>query len=495
MSGNEKELRTGDRGLSNSGGSGPQPSILSPIEAARKRFAGKRVTVVGLAREGASLVRYLAGAGARVTANDRAAEGSIPRFTIELLEQLRVDGAFGGHPAELFLGSDVIFVSPGVPRQLDVLVQARAAGVPVSSETQLFFELCQGRIIGITGSSGKTTTTVLTGEMLRRAGLTVHVGGNIGAPLIEKVGEIGPDHWVVLEMSSFQLETLPYSPPVAAILNITPNHLDRHPGMDAYIAAKTNILSHQREGDLAILNADDPVGRSLGTVSPPRWFSIERPVEGSHLQDGRVVIHRGSALEAVCDVGDIRLRGRHNLANVVAATAIASSAGVPATAMRSAIAAFTGVPHRLEIVAEQSGVIYCNDSIATAPERAIASLCSFDQPILLIAGGRNKKLPLEAWAGEIRLRVKALVLMGEAADAIEQAVQEAAGGELPWLQRASSMAEAVEQARSMASAGDVVLLAPGCTSFGMFKDFEARGEAFRQAVHRLSSSASDREVQ
>ncbi len=462
----------------------------APLEVARERFSGKRVTVVGLAREGASLVRFLYGAGARVTANDTGAEASTPRATLDLLEQLGVDGVFGGHPTELFLGSDVIFVSPGVPQQVDAIVQARAAGVPVSSETQLFFELCQGRIVGITGSSGKTTTTALTGEMLRRAGMTVHVGGNIGAPLIERVAEIGPDHWVILEMSSFQLETLPYSPPVAAVLNITPNHLDRHAGMEAYIAAKTNILSHQDPGDLAILNADDAVGSSLKTVNPPLWFSIERSVEGSHLQDGSVVLRRGSRIETVCSVSEIRLRGRHNLANVVAATAIASSAVVPVPAMHDAIAGFSGVPHRLEIVGELDGIIYCNDSIATAPERAIASLRSFDQPIVLIVGGRNKKLPLEEWAAEIRRRVKGLVLMGEVADAIEQAVGETTGGDIPRMSRAESMEEAVHAARSLARSGDVVLLAPGGTSFDMFKDFEARGEAFRQAVRRLSGSTS-----
>ncbi len=461
-----------------------------PIEIARGRFAGKRVTVVGLAREGVSLVRFLAGLGAHVTANDKAAEDSVPRPTLEMLEQLGVEGVFGGHPSELFLGSDVVFVSPGVPQQLDAIVQARAAGIPVSSETQLFFEVCQGRILGITGSSGKTTTTALTGEMLRRAGMTVYVGGNIGAPLIERVGEIAPDEWVVLEMSSFQLETLPYSPRVAAVLNITPNHLDRHAGMDAYVAAKANILSHQHADDLAILNADDPVGSALKTVNPPIWFSIEQAVEGSYLQNGSVILRRGSRLEAVCGADEIRLRGRHNLANVVAATAIASSVGVPVPAMHGAITDFTGVPHRLEIVGEIDGILYCNDSIATAPERAIASLRSFDQPIVLIAGGRNKKLPLGEWAEQIRLRVKALVLMGEAADAIEQAVLAATNGETPRILRAGSMEEAVRDASSMAHAGDVVLLAPGGTSFDMFKDFEARGEAFRQAVRLLSSSDS-----
>ncbi len=491
MTSKDEGLRTGNWGLTGRHAPGPQSSALSPVETAKSRFAGKRVTVVGLAREGMSLVRFLARVGARVTANDRAAESAVPAATLDLLDQIGASRALGGHPEELFLNSDAIFVSPGVPQQLDPLVRAREAGIPVSSETQLFFELCRGRIVGITGSSGKTTTTALVGEMFRCAGMPVHVGGNIGTPLLEQVDEIGSDDWVILEMSSFQLETIPYSPPIAAILNITPNHLDRHAGMDAYVAAKANIVRHQRPGDRVILNADDRIGRSVETVVPPIWFSIEKPVEGSHLQDETVVLRRGSNVVSVCDVAAIRLRGRHNVANVVAATAIASAAGVPVEAMRSAVAGFRGVPHRLEIVAEKDGVTYCNDSIATSPERSIASLRAFQEPVVLIACGRNKKLPFEAWAELIRRRVKGLIVMGEAADAIEGAVRAAQGGSLPEIQRAGSMTEAVQRAGSLATPGDVVLLAPGCTSFDMFTDFEARGEAFRQAVRGGSGEVSE----
>ncbi len=462
-----------------------ESSALSPSEVARQRFAGKRVTVVGLAREGLSLVRFLARAGARVTANDRAA--ALPEPVAAELDGLRIPTVLGGHPEELLTGSDAVFASPGVPKDLPALRCVRAAGVPISSETQLFFELCRGTIVGITGSSGKTTTTALTGEMVRRAGWPVHVGGNIGTPLIEKVDEIGPGDWVVLEMSSFQLETLPYSPPVAAILNITPNHLDRHAGMDAYIAAKTNIVRHQKGEDRVVLNADDRVGSSVRTVCEPIWFSIERAVTGGCVDGDEVVWRARGARAVVCRVGEIGLRGRHNLANVVAAVAIGGAVGLPPEAMREAIRAFPGVPHRLEIVGELGGVLYCNDSIATAPERAIASLRSFEQPVVLIAGGRNKKLPMGDWAALIRERVDAVVLLGEAADEIERAIREASGGHLPELSRAVSMAEAVRVASEHAAPGSVVLLAPGCTSFDMFKDFEERGECFREAVRRLGA--------
>lgn len=453
-------------------------------EKARERFAGKKITVVGLAREGLSLVRFLTGVGAEVTANDRAPASKLEK-TLASLQGLPVRFILGDHPVEAFLESDVLFVSPGVPQELPPLVEARRRGVPISSETQLFFELCRGRILGITGSSGKTTTTALTGEMLRRGGVSVYVGGNIGVPLLEQVDEIGPDEWVVLEMSSFQLERLPFSPHVAAILNITPNHLDRHPDMESYAAAKANIINHQGSGDWAILNADDPITLGLNSAGKTLWFSLEKAVEGSFLDNSQVVLCRDGKTETVCEIGDVRLRGRHNLYNVVAATALASAVGVSIDAMKEAIAGFTGVPHRLEPVGEIEGVTFFNDSIATAPERAMASLRSFEEPIVLIAGGRDKHLPMEEWGEMIRRRVKAVVLMGEAAGLIERAILNAPGEQSPPIQRVDSMDEAVAAAYAASAAGDVVVLAPGCTSFDMYSDFEERGERFREAVQKL----------
>jgi len=455
-----------------------------PSEIARERFAGKRVAVIGLAREGVSLARFLAEAGADVVANDRAPAAALEK-PLAALGDLPVRLVLGGHPQEVFLESDVVFVSPGVPQELPPLAEARRQGIAISSETQLFFELCRGRLVGITGSSGKTTTTALTGEMLRQAGLPVYVGGNIGVPLLERVDEIEPGEWVVLEMSSFQLETLPYSPPVAAILNITPNHLDRHADMESYAAAKANIVRHQGTEDWAILNADDRITADIQGGGCTVWFSLERPVDGCYLEGERFLLRRTASVETVCEAGEVRLRGRHNLYNVAAAVAVASVVGAPVAAMRSAIGGFRGVPHRLEPVGVVDGVAYYNDSIATAPERAMASLRSFEEPIVLIAGGRDKHLPMEEWGEMIRRRVKALVLIGEAAGKIERAVLDAPGGAPPPMARVNSMEEAVALAWASSAPGDVVLLAPGCTSFDMFRDFEERGERFRECVRGL----------
>lgn len=458
--------------------------MKTPSEIARERFAGTKVTVVGLAREGVSLVRFLASVGAEVTANDRSPAAALEE-AVASLQGLPVRLVLGEHPTELFLSSDLLFVSPGVPQELPPLSEARRRGVTISSETQLFFELCQGRLMGVTGSSGKTTTTALTGDMVRKAGFPVYVGGNIGVPLLEQVNEIGPEDWVVLEMSSFQLETLPYSPSVAAILNITPNHLDRHPDMESYAAAKANIVQHQTSDSWAVLNADDPATDGIKAPGHTLWFSIERSVQGCHLENGKVVLRRGMSVEPVCGLAEVRLRGRHNLYNVVAACALASAIGVSVEAMREAISGFEGVPHRLEPAGEVGGVAFYNDSIATAPERAMASLRSFDEPIVLIAGGRDKHLPMEEWGEMIRRRVKAVVLMGEAAGLIEKAIIEAPGGALPPICRVGSMDEAVVVAFAAATPGDVVVLAPGCTSFDMYRDFEERGARFRESVQAL----------
>ena len=457
-----------------------------PTAVARERYAGKRVTVVGLAREGRALVRFLAEAGARVTANDGGTPSSLLAAT-QALKSLPVEFRLGEHPQELFLASDHIFVSPGVPQELPALVAARRRGVPISSETQLFFELCEARIIGVTGSSGKTTTTALAGRMLEQAGLRVHVGGNMGIPLLERLDSIGAEDWVLLEMSSFQLETLPYSPCVGALLNVTPNHLDRHGDMESYRVAKMNILNHQLPGDLAMLNADDPVTSAAKPRGEALWFSLENVVEGSFLEEGWITLRRDGVSTRVFPASGVKLLGRHNLANILAASAIGLAVGAPAEAMAAAIDAFKGVPHRLELVGEVDGVRYYNDSIATAPERSVASLRSFDAPTVLIAGGRDKALPLGEWAREIRRRVKALVLMGESADAIARAVTEPEEGNPPRIIRVAGMDEAVAQAHRAAYAGDVVLLAPGCTSFDMYSDFEEREIRFQEAVAALKS--------
>jgi len=465
------------------------------------RLAGLRATIIGLGREGTALARFLVEHGARVTVSDikppEALAGAISQ-----LRGLDIRYALGGHP-DWILAADVLFLSPGVPADVPVAVEARRRGVAISSETRLFTRLCPAPIIGITGSSGKTTTTTLVGQMLQAAGRRTWVGGNIGQPLIGRLGEMVAGDAVVMELSSFQLEgfgpaTPPeqafppggWSPEGAAILNITPNHLDRHPSMEAYIAAKANILRYQRPGGWAVLGADDPVTQSLrGQCAGQVWeFSLRGRVEaGAWLQgDTLMWAPRAGAAEPICQVGEIKLRGRHNIANMLAACAVSGAAGAGPEAMRAVATTFAGVEHRLELVRVLDGVSYYNDSIATSPERAIAAIESFSEPLVLLAGGRDKHLPWQAWAELVCRRVREVVCFGEMVPLLERALAEAGGG--PRVHACGTLAEAVQTAARVAQPGDVVLLSPGGTSFDAFPDFVARGEAFRAAVSELGKA-------
>ena len=465
------------------------------------RLADLRATIIGLGREGTALARFLAERGARVTVSDikppEALAGAIAQ-----LRGLDLCYALGGHP-DWILAADVLFLSPGVPADGPVAREARRRGVAVSSETRLFTRLCPAPIVGITGSSGKTTTTTLVGKMLEAAGQRTWVGGNIGQPLIGRLGEIGPGDAVVMELSSFQLEgfgpaTPPekafppggWSPAGAAILNITPNHLDRHPSMEAYVAAKANILRYQRSGDWAVLNADDPVTQSLRgqCVGQVLEFSLQGPVAaGAWLQGDELVWRpQAGAGQAICKVSEVRLRGRHNIANMLAACAVSGAMGVGIEAMRQVATTFTGVEHRLELVRVVGGVSYYNDSIATSPERAIAAIESFTEPLVLLAGGRDKHLPWQTWAELVCRRVREVVCFGEMVPLLERVLAEAGGG--PPVHACRTLAEAVRVAAQVARPGDVVLLSPGGTSFDAFPDFVARGEAFKAAVRELGAA-------
>ena len=448
-------------------------------------FRGKKVTILGLGREGKALARYLSQEGAEVTVSDIKSEEDL-RERKEELAGLPLRFLLGGHPPEI-LESETILVSPGVPLEIPILAEAGQQGIPLESETRLFFARCPAPIIGITGSSGKTTTTALVGEMLRTEGFGTFVGGNIGRPLIDRLEEITPQDKVVLELSSFQLELMTQSPHIAAVLNITPNHLDRHPSMSAYIKAKANIVRYQREEDWAVLNGDDPIARTLAGKCPGQVAIFGwKEVEGAFLQGQDILIRLGGREQRVCRLDDIKLRGKHNIYNVMAASLVAHLAGANPQAMRFAIRHFTGIEHRLELVRELRGVHYYNDSIATSPERTVAALSSFAEPILLLAGGRDKGLPIDRMAELIRQKVRYLVLFGEAAAKIEGAVLEKGPqSPRPEITHAASMEEAVEVAAGRARRGEVVLLAPGCTSFDMYRDFAARGEHFKELVNRL----------
>ena len=454
---------------------------------------GKNVLILGLAREGAALARYLARQGARVTVTDSASREQL-RDRVRGLSGMGIRFLLGGHHPELLEKTELFFVSPGVPEQNPVFRAAGQAGLPIQSMTTLFFELCPGRIVGITGSSGKTTTTGLIGHILRQAGVDSVVGGNIGDPMLDLLPRIGPSTTVVLELSSFQLSILRRSPHIAVVTNITPNHLDRHGGMAQYIAAKRQVVQHQIPGDFAVLNAHDGEVREFAEETPAeiRWFGYDLGrMRGAAVLNGWV----GLQAERFCPViavSDIPLLGCHNVENVLAALAVVNVLGVPCARIAAAVRIYRPAPHRLETIGVYDGVRYVDDSIATSPARTSVALRALDAPVLLIAGGRDKQLPWDEVARLITQRVCALFLIGEAAPTIEEAVRRYLTkrsllcGEA--ILQCPSLGEAVAQARRLATAGDVVLLSPGCASYDMFTDFEERGRMFAQAVEALDAA-------
>lgn len=460
------------------------------------KWTGKKVSVIGLGQSNQALIHYLARKGVRVIARDQKDEMGLGA-AYERLSALGVEFHLGESYLEGLEASDGIFVTPGMRKDLPQLLRAKEAGVPISTEINLFFELCRAPIVGVTGSSGKTTTTSLIGAILEAAGHKTYVGGNIGNPLINSVDDISPRSAVVLELSSFQLELLERSPNVAVITNISPNHLDFHGTMDAYIHAKSRIFAFQKGQDVLIVNQDDtqvnPMAHNVS--SHVLRFSRRGEVrDGAFIDDGRIVLSRhsrgGRSLVDVCSTREIRLLGDHNLENVLAACTVGHLLGATAGTMREVITSFTGVVHRLELVREAGGVRYYNDSIATSPARAAAGLKAFDRPVHLIAGGYDKLIPFDELAEAACHKAKAVYLIGETADAIEKAIAKAADGKktAPLVMKFRTLDEAVAAAKARAMSGDVVLLSPGCASYDMFPNFEARGDRFRKLVHSLTEA-------
>ena len=461
-----------------------------------ENWSGKKVIVIGAARQGTALSRYLASKGAQVILTDMHSLDELPA-NLPDLEKLGIQLRLGGHPLELLEGADLVCVSGGVPLTIPFIQAAMQRGIPLSNDSQIFLEACPAQVIGITGSSGKTTTTALVGLMaqkyfeMKQNGHRAWVGGNIGNPLIEQVDQIDEDDLVVLELSSFQLELMTRSPQIAAILNITPNHLDRHGSMQAYIAAKSRILRFQHAGDVAILNRDDPGSWSLAEhlKSDLISFGFQKPdskQNGTYIYKDAIWLQLGRESLKMLPLEWIQLPGRHNIANVLAACAIAAAASLALPAIQTAIEEFTGIPHRLEFIRNINGADWYNDSIATAPERTMAAIEAFEGPLVLLLGGRDKNLPWDDLAQLIHQRVRAVVLFGEAAGLIEKALGAVKKGEtLQVISRCNTLEEAVQAAAKLAQPGDTVLLSPGCTSFDAFKDFEERGEYFRKLVNAL----------
>lgn len=464
-------------------------------------WTGKRVLILGAARQGQALARWLARRGARVTLNDLRPLDDM-RAAQAALGDVDVEWVLGGHPLELLERVDLVCPSGGVPLTLPIVAAALKRGIALSNDTQIFLESAPCKTIGITGSAGKTTTTTLVGEMAKMAfhhsefGIQnseirrVFIGGNIGDPLINYVDQMTPDDLAILEISSFQLDQMTVSTDVAAVLNVTPNHLDRHGTMAVYAAAKARLLDFQAKDSAAVLGRDDPGswglrGRVHGKLYGFSLSPLDEGLDGSYLSDGLLALRDGLACVPLLPREKIQLRGDHNVSNALAAFAIGHAANFPLDAMLTAAERFRGVPHRLEFVRERNGARWYNDSIATAPERAMAAIRSFDEPITLLLGGRDKNLPWDALADLVHQRVEHVILFGEAARLIEAAFGPASGVTRTQV-KCRSLREAVDAAALAANPGSVILLSPGGTSFDEFVDFAERGERFKKWVSELS---------
>jgi UDP-N-acetylmuramoylalanine--D-glutamate ligase len=470
-----------------------------------RNWKGKPVVIVGAARQGLALARFLAGRGARVTINDQRQPEAM-QAAIQTLAGTPADYAvnwvLGSHPLALLDGCELVCVSGGVPLNLPILVEARRRQIELTNDSQIFMEAVRAPVIGITGSAGKTTTTTLVGRMaqaeataLPESGRSAWVGGNIGLPLVEYVDTILAEDRVIVELSSFQLELMTCSPQVSAVLNITPNHLDRHGTLENYTAAKANILTHQDSSGITVLNREDPgawslAGQVRGRLVSFGWTRPRNGLAGTFIDDERLfyVDEAGESLELM-PRSIVRLRGEHMLMNVLAACALAVAVRMPVEAMQAGVREFEGVAHRLEWVRTWNGVQWYNDSIATAPERTLAAIQAFDEPLVLLLGGRDKNLPWEKLAGLIRQRVDHVIVFGEAAAMIARAIQPedyGAAARLKSVHQCENLREAMQAAAELAQPGSVVLLSPGGTSYDEFRDFEERGERFREWVKALT---------
>jgi UDP-N-acetylmuramoylalanine--D-glutamate ligase len=443
----------------------------------------KRVLVVGLGRSGVASALFLKSRGARVTVSDAKSEDQLREEIPALLDQ-GIAVETGGHGERTFQDQDLIVVSPGVPVDSSALLQARALGAPVIGEIELASKFLSGRIVAITGSNGKTTTTTLIGEILAKSGLKALVGGNIGTPAISLVPKATAETAVVLEVSSFQLETIHrFRPKIAVVLNVTPDHLDRHRTFAAYVDAKARILENQTSDDFAVLNADDPTCVELAarTRAQVFWFSRKREVEqGAFVRKAHITFRRDNSDIQIVPVAEVPLKGAHNTENVLASICTAALMGCNPQRIRDAVREFKAVEHRLEYVTTVKGVEYYNDSKATNVDATIKALESFPGNIHLILGGKDKGSDYTLLNDLLRERVKSVYTIGTAAEKIQSQIREAAA-----VVPAGTIEVAVRQAAAVAQPGEIVLLAPACASFDQFQNYEHRGRVFKELVLAL----------
>jgi UDP-N-acetylmuramoylalanine--D-glutamate ligase len=468
-------------------------TMAAPLTSLRD-LAGSRVVVLGLARSGTAAARALADAGADVVVYDRRSADELAD-AVRALDGRRVRLELGASPEpvrNLLSNADLVVMSPSIsprfsttePWLRDALAGAEAAGVELTSEVDLFLRLTPSRVVAVTGTKGKTTVTSLIGEMLQAGSVPNAVGGNIGTPLIERLAELTPEHWAVVELSELQLPTISRGTDVAVYTNIVADHLDRHGSVEAYRAVKARLARLTITRGTVVLNADDPGCLELAgaLAGVPRWYGFDDRSLQATVDQGQIYLGNASLMPAA----EVPLPGRHMLANALAAALGASCAGAEPEPIATAIRGFRGVPHRLEVVGEWGRVRYVNDSQATIPMAAIAALHAFDAPIVLIAGGQGKGLEYGDLADTIAARCRGAVLVGETATELERLI----GARVP-VTRAETMGAAVAAARELARPGDVVLLAPAATSFDMFADYAARGDAFRAAVTAAAGATGE----
>ncbi len=444
---------------------------------------GKQILVIGLGKTGIAASRFAAGRGAAVTATDDKPEAEL-REALGALEGLPLRVFTGGAAAAVVAGQDLVVPSPGVPPFHPLIREAERRGIPVVSETELAFRFLRVPVIAVTGTNGKTTVTALIGHILAESGKRAFVGGNIGSPLIGYVGGPQDDEWAVLELSSFQLQRIEtFRARVAVLLNTAPDHLDYHADIDEYRRAKERIFENQQPQDLAVLNADEPASEALARRLAARvafFSSTAVPDEGMGLRGGAIVYRTAGREVETYPLSMIRLPGRHNVENVMAAVMAARWAGCAPGAVAEAVGSFRGLAHRIEFAGERGGVAFYDDSKGTNVSAVARALEAFEKPVILLLGGRDKNGDFETLEPLIRRRVKALVLFGEARGVIGARI----GGLVP-TRAAATMAEAVRAAYADAAPGDVVLLSPGCASFDEFRSYAHRGEVFKDIVNRL----------
>ena len=463
-------------------------------EVTADEFRGRRVTIIGLGkgRTTAGLARFLVARGATVTVSDRESADKLGEG-LARLQGVEVKLVLGPSSDDLALADpDFVFVIPGIRPRSPTILRALQRKIPVLTEMALFFRLCRAPIVGVTGTKGKTTTTTIIELVLSSGRRRVVAGGNIGtgAPL-HLVDALTPDDLVVLELSSFQLETLAHSPQVAVVTNVLEDHLDHHGTRDAYIAAKKNIVAWQGPRDIAVLNLDDPAALAMhtGSASEVRGFSLSlQPKRGAYLdKSGDLVLVSGDRRAVLCKATDLRVPGRHNISNALAAAVVGDAFDIPAEAIGGVLRAFEGVPRRLQPLAEKDGVLWVNDSAATTPAATLTALASYERPAVVILGGVSKGADFSVLARALVDRARGVALIGRAADEIASAIAAADPKGALEVRRAATLDDAVAAARAMARPGDVVLLSPANASFDMFSSADERGEKFAAIVRSFAS--------